>query len=81
VYGVSVFHIVNSRVRSLMQTCLEQSGWDQLSCLSTNNIADLERRSWRWPLAAHNSLRRAAQPYIARWRGRAFSHNIGKLRY
>jgi hypothetical protein len=35
--------------------------------------------SWRWPPAAHNSLRRAAQPYIARWRGRAFSQDIGKL--
>jgi hypothetical protein len=51
-----VFHLVNSRVRSLMQTCPERSGWDQLlSCLSANNIADLERRSWRWPPAAHNS--------------------------
>jgi hypothetical protein len=38
-----VFHLVNSWVRSLMQTCPEQWSWDQLlSCLSTNNIAELE---------------------------------------
>ena len=72
----------NSRVRSLLQTCPERSGWDKLlSCLSTDNIADLQRRSWRWPPAAHNSLRRAAQPYLAHRRGRALSHDIGKIRF
>ncbi len=63
----------SSRVRSLLHASPEHSGGDRLlSCLSTNNIADLQRRSWRWPPAAHNSLRHAAQPYLPRRRGRPF---------
>jgi hypothetical protein len=36
--------------------------WQELLlCLSTKDIADLQRRSWYWPPAAHNALRRASQ--------------------
>jgi hypothetical protein len=57
----------NSRIRSLLETCPEQSGWGQLlSRVSENNIVDLQRRSWHWPPAAHNSLRRAIESRFTR---------------
>ncbi len=34
---------------------------DLLVCLTNEEIEQLERRSWYWPPAAHNALRRAAQ--------------------
>lgn len=52
----------NSRIRSLLEACPEQSGWSQLLLRVTENkIEDLQRRSWHWPPAAHNSLRRAIE--------------------
>jgi hypothetical protein len=43
----------NSRIRSLLEACPEQSGWGQLlSSVSENNREDLRRRSWHWPPAA-----------------------------
>ncbi len=34
--------------------------YELLVCLTVETIADLERRSWHWPPAAHNAFRRAA---------------------
>lgn len=75
----------NSRIRSLLEACPEKSGWSQLlSRVSANNIEDLQRRSWHWPPAAHNSLRRAIEsrfnPQRQTHRARALiSYDVGKI--
>ncbi len=52
----------NPRARSLLQgRGRYRFRWhDLLVCLKDNQIAELEKRSWYWPAAAHNAFRRAA---------------------
>jgi hypothetical protein len=48
---------------------LLQSNQDGTNCfprVTENKIEDLQRRSWHWPPAAHNSLRRAIELRFAR---------------
>jgi hypothetical protein len=61
--------LVKELPKALVERMLtpKQLGWGQLlSSVSRNNMEDLRRRSWHWPRAAHNSLRRAIESRIAR---------------
>jgi hypothetical protein len=57
----AVLGIVGSvQTRSMLNGGTLVNGWCELiDCLDAMAFAELERRSWLWPPAAHNSLRRA----------------------
>jgi hypothetical protein len=58
----AVLGIVGSvQIRSLLNGGAFVSRWSELiDCLDAMAFAELERRSWLWPPAVHNALRRAA---------------------
>jgi hypothetical protein len=57
------------------------SRWcELLDCLDTKALAELERRSWLWPPAIHNALRRARGKSPRPRSVAAFSTELGKTR-
>ena len=65
----------NPKARSLLQGRGRYSfrWYELLVCLTRECIAELEKRSWHWPPAAHNAFRRAARLP----RDKRFFHSLG----
>jgi hypothetical protein len=61
--AASLAIFTNPQARSVLKAKgAWRTRWCQLvACLETRLLDELERRSWYWPAAPHNALRRAAQ--------------------